>query len=231
VIFPEGFLLKVGVPQRCDTHVFSSSPSRRKGKRSFSAQQAERAARDLCPPSPRVRGEGRDEGLSGSTRKWWLCSLTRIAAQSDLSSHGAERCGVRKHQRSRGADSARVLASYGATKSARRVGQRHAPRAVPRVHRRTHPIARASLHFVPLSPAHQLRQQQKKKGSGTPKDASSKPLRPPQTRLRSRRKPSAGHSARSAKRARLSASRHGSNLRSVSPLGATPGQASWDADA
>jgi hypothetical protein len=93
------------------------------------------------------------------------------------------------------------------------------------------PIARASLHFVPLSPPYQSRQQQKKKGSGTPKDASSKPLRPPQTRLRSRRKPSAGHSARSVKRARLSASRHGSNPRSVSPLGATPGQASWDADA
>ena len=59
------------------------------------------------------------------------------------------------------------------TKSARRVGQRHAPRAVPRVHRRTHPIARASLHFVPLNPPYQSRQQQKKKGSGTPKDASS----------------------------------------------------------
>jgi hypothetical protein len=168
-------------------------------------------------------------GLSGSTRKWWLCPSPGLL-RNPTSPRTARRGVVCANINVLAARTAPEL-SYDATKSARRVGQRHAPRAVPRVHRRAHPIARASLHFVPPSPPYQSRQQQKKKRSGTPKDASSKPLRPPQTRLRSRRKPSAGHSARSAKRARLSASRHGSNLRSVSPLGATPGQASWDADA
>ena len=61
---------------------------------------------------------------------------------------------------------------------------------------------------------------QKKQGKrNAPKDAW--------TNRRARR----GAAARSAERARLSAFRYGSHPRGVSPWGATPGQASWDADA
>ena len=70
----------------------------------------------------------------------------------------------------------------------------------------------------------------KKKGSGTPTDVCIQPprflgrgARPPQTSVRK-----SAHT-KSATRARLSAFHRGSYRQGFRPLGATPGQASWDA--
>jgi hypothetical protein len=169
-------------------------------------------------------------GLSGSTRKWWLCPLTRIAAQSDLSPHGGERVVCANIN---------VLAARTApeflpvtTRRKARVGWGKGTHRAPCHGCIAEPIRSRGLRFTSFRQAHPTNHDNNKRKREAERRKTRRPTSAPrQTSLRSRRKPSAGCSARSAKRARLSASRHGSNPQSVSPLGATPGQASWDADA